>query len=155
MINTSAKFWNFPGQSRSRAAMLGALVATLMLSGQASYTAQQAFDYVFGAPAHAQSNGDIAKYAKAAYEIEKLRQSRYAEAKRLMGGNVPGDVCRQQDIPGNVRSICDSFLTESRQIIERNGMTVAQFNELTRRKDRDANLQRQIQQELLRLQKGK
>lgn len=154
MINPSAKFWNFTRQSRSRATVLGALVATLTLSGYAAYPAQQAFDYVFGAPAHAQSS-DVAKYAKAAYEIEKLRQSRYAEAKRLMGGNVPGDVCRQQDIPGNVRSICDSFLSESRQIIERNGMTATQFNEMTRRKDRDANLQRQIQQELLRLQKGK
>lgn len=95
----------------------------------------------------------ITSYARAAREIERLRQQQYGEAKKLMGGNVPGDVCRQQDIPATVRDICNKFLQESAAIIQRNGLDVRQFNELTRRKDNDPALQRQIQSELIRLQK--
>lgn len=134
--------------------LAGMLSATALLSGTAPQLARQASDYVLGAPAYAQSGPEVSRYASAAYEIEKLRQSRYSEAKRLMGGNVPGDVCRQPDIPGNVREICNNFLKESAEIIKRNGLSTAQFNAITRKKDSDAALQRQIQQELLRLQKG-
>lgn len=160
MINISAKISQILAAPGGRRPWLGALSTTIVLAGLAAYTPQPSqssalnatLNYWLGAPAYAQSPAEITKYAKAAYEIERLRQTKYAEAKRLMG-NVPGDVCRQ-DIPPNVRSICNDFLSQSRQIIEQNGLTVGQFNDITRKKDRDANLQQQIQRELERIKRG-
>jgi hypothetical protein len=154
MMNFSAYMLSASMKSRRSSALLASIAATVLFTGFAPQIAQPVLEYVFGSPALAQTQADVAKYARAAYDIEKLRQSRYAEAKRLMGGNVPGDVCRQQDIPANVRGICNDFLRESGDIIKRNGLTVSQFNAITLKKDSDANLQRQIQQELLQLQKA-
>ena len=44
-------------------------------------------------------------------------------------------------------------MTNSAAIIKKNGLSVAEFNDLTRRKDTEPLLQQQIQNELLRLQK--
>jgi len=95
----------------------------------------------------------IGQYARAAYEIEQMRQRDYAEAKRLLGGNVPGDVCRQKDIPQPVQDICNRFLNHSGEIIRKHGLTPAQFNEITRRRQADPALQQQIQSELMKIQK--
>lgn len=104
--------------------------------------------------AYAQSSSpQVGQYARAAFYVEQQRQQDYAEAKKIMGGNVPEDVCRQQNIPSAVHDICGRFLKRSAEIIKENGLTITQFNEITRRKESDPNLQQQIQSELLKLQK--
>ena len=104
--------------------------------------------------AYAQASApQVSQYARAAFYIEQQRQQDYAEAKKIMSGNVPEDVCRQQNIPSAVHDICGRFLKRSAEIIKENGLTIAQFNEITRRKEGDPNLQQQIQSELLKLQK--
>lgn len=95
----------------------------------------------------------VSQYARAAFYIEQQRQQDYAEAKKIMSGNVPEDVCRQQNIPSAVQDICGRFLKRSTEIIKENGLTISQFNDITRRKEGDPNLQQQIQSELLKLQK--
>lgn len=105
--------------------------------------------------AYAQSSSpQVSQYARAAFYIEQQRQQDYAEAKKIMGGNVPEDVCRQQNIPAAVNDICGRFLKRSAEIIKDSGLTITQFNELTRRKEGDPALQQQIQSELLKLQKS-
>ena len=107
-----------------------------------------------GNAAYAQTSApQVSQYARAAFYIEQQRQQDYAEAKKIMSGNVPEDVCRQQNIPSAVHDICSRFLKRSAEIIKENGLTIPQFNEITRRKDGDPNLQQQIQSELLKLQK--
>jgi hypothetical protein len=109
---------------------------------------------LLGEVAYAQaSSSQVGQYARAAFYIEQQRQQDYAEAKKIMGGNVPEDVCRQQNIPSAVHDICGRFLKRSAEIIKENGLTITQFNEMTRRKDGDPGLQQQIQSELLKLQK--
>lgn len=104
--------------------------------------------------AYAQASApQVGQYARAAFLIEQQRQQDYAEAKKIMGGNVPEDVCRQQNIPSAVHDICGRFLKRSAEIIKENGLTITQFNDLTRRKEGDPALQQQIQSELLKLQK--
>ncbi|XGW00197.1 MAG: DUF4168 domain-containing protein [Leptolyngbya sp. BL-A-14] len=104
--------------------------------------------------AYAQAgSAPVSQYARAAFYIEQQRQQDYAEAKKIMGGNVPEDVCRQQNIPSAVHDICGRFLKRSAEIIKDSGLTIGQFNELTRRKEGDPALQQQIQSELLKLQK--
>ena len=137
----------------SRLTIVGLLSGLSLLAGLAPTISHQS-PLEFNAAAVAQNAKDpIDKYARAAYEIERRRQQDYAEAKRIMGGNVPGDVCRQQDIPAPVRDICNRFLSSSSDIIKKNGLTIPQFNDITRRKDADPTLKQQIQGELLRLQK--
>ncbi|MBW4582976.1 MAG: DUF4168 domain-containing protein [Tildeniella nuda ZEHNDER 1965/U140] len=104
--------------------------------------------------AYAQASApQVSQYARAAFYIEQQRQQDYAEAKKIMSGNVPEDVCRQQNIPSAVQDICGRFLKRSAEIIKENGLTISQFNDITRRKEGDPNLQQQIQSELLKLQK--
>jgi hypothetical protein len=108
-----------------------------------------------GEPVSAQQTPEqVIQYARAAYEIEQVRRRNYAQAKRILGGNVPEDVCRQQTIPSEVKGICEDFSRRAAEIIKRNGLTYGQFNDITRRKDRDPELRQKIQQELLRLQKS-
>jgi len=138
-----------------RLAVVGVVSALSLVTGLIPAVNASHAHLEFGSVAQAQqSTSPISQYAHAAYEIEQIRQRDYAEAKRIMGGNVPGDVCRQADIPQQVRDICGRFLNNSTEIIKKYGLTVSQFNDLTRRKESDPNLQQQIQSELLRLQKS-
>jgi hypothetical protein len=103
----------------------------------------------------AQSSDKVARYARAAYEIERLRQQHYAEAKRILGGNVPGNVCRQQNIPGPVRSICSRFDAESAKIVRRHGLSTGEFDEITLKRSGNAGLEQQISNEIMRIQQGR
>jgi hypothetical protein len=138
----------------SRIAIVGALSALSLLAGLPNVTIRP-LGLESGSAAYAQGNNlPVGQYARSAFEIERLRQRKYAEAKQIMGGKVPDDVCRQSDIPQPVRDICNQLMSASSEIIKRNGLTVNQFNDITRRKDSDPGLQQQIQAELLRLQKA-
>lgn len=94
----------------------------------------------------------VRNYARAVLEIEDRRQSAYDEAKTVMHGNVPKEVCRQDNIPRAVQEICNDFLHQSAAIIRKNGLTNAEFNEITRRVQTDTALGARVKQELLRLQ---
>lgn len=155
MINFSTRFMRVSIRPKfSQIAVASALSAIGLFAGVVPQLGQSPTNLLADAAAFAQADPQITSYARAAMDIERLRQKRYGEAKQLMGGNVPGDVCRQQDIPSTVRGICDEFLRESTAIIQKNGLDVRQFNDLTRRKNSDPALQQQIQSELLRLQKA-
>ncbi len=108
---------------------------------------------VWSSTAFAQSSGKIRNYAGAVLEIEPLRKRAYREVRRMMNGNLPNDVCRQGQLPGNVRSICTDFFDESANIIRKNNLSIGEFNEFTQRSQSDSGLMNQIQQELIRLQK--
>ncbi|MBW4475191.1 MAG: DUF4168 domain-containing protein [Stenomitos rutilans HA7619-LM2] len=132
--------------------VVGALSTMGLLVSYAPLLMQQS---PFIGVAYAQSSStQVSQYARAAFYIEQQRQQDYAEAKKIMGGNVPEDVCRQQNIPSAVHDICGRFLKRSAEIIKDSGLTISQFNELTRRKEGDPALQQQIQSELLKLQKS-
>ncbi len=139
----------------TRLVLVGALSTVGLIAGFASHLTPRSAHLSLSEAAYAQSpNPLVGKYARAAFYIEQQRQQDYAEAKKIMGGNVPEDVCRQQNIPATVRGICDRFLKRSAEIIKENGLDNTQFNDLTRRKESDPALQQQIQGELLRLQKA-
>ncbi len=107
---------------------------------------------VWSSTASAQSTGKIRSYAGAVLEIEPLRKKAYREVRRVMNGNLPNDVCRQGQLPGNVRSICTDFFDESANIIRKNNLSIGEFNEFTQRSQSDSGLMNQIQKELIRLQ---
>jgi Domain of unknown function (DUF4168) len=102
--------------------------------------------------AFAQPANKIRGYAGAVLEIEPLRRRAYNDVRRMMNGNLPNDVCRQGQLPGNVRSICTDFFDESANIIRKNNLSINEFNDLTQRSQSDSSLMNQIQQELIRQQ---
>lgn len=82
--------------------------------------------------AHAQQPpGNMTKYTSVARQIEKQRMQDYAEVKQILGGNVPENVCKQSNLPQQVREICDRFDSNSRKIITGNGMSISEFNAIT------------------------
>jgi hypothetical protein len=107
---------------------------------------------VWSSAAFAQSAGKIRSYAGAVLEIEPLRRRAYRDVRRIMNGNLPNDVCRQGQLPGNVQSICTGFFDESANIIRKNNLSIGEFNDLTQRSQSDSSLMNLIQQELIRQQ---
>ncbi len=100
----------------------------------------------------AQPVSKIRSYAGAVLEIEPLRRKAYKDVRRMMNGNLPNDVCRQEQLPSNVKSVCSSFFDESANIIRRNNLSIGEFNELTQKSQSDSGLMNLIQQELVRQQ---
>lgn len=87
---------------------------------------------LFTSVAQAQSPAEIAQYTNVARQIELQRMQDFAEVKRLMGGNVPENVCQQGNLPSKVREICDRFDSDSRTILQKSGMPVSKFNDVIR-----------------------
>ncbi|WP_146141073.1 DUF4168 domain-containing protein [Stenomitos frigidus] len=138
----------------TRLFLVSALSTVGLVVSYAPQSMLRSTTWSLGDAAYAQANPpQVSQYARAAFYIEQQRQQDYAEAKKLMSGNVPEDVCRQQNIPSAVHDICGRFLKRSAEIIKENGLTISQFNDITRRKEGDPSLQQQIQSELLKLQK--
>lgn len=100
----------------------------------------------------AQPVSKIRNYAGAVLEIEPLRRKAYKDVRRMMNGNLPNDVCRHEQLPINVKSVCSSFFDESANIIRRNNLSIGEFNELTQKSQSDSGLMNLIQQELIRQQ---
>lgn len=101
----------------------------------------------------AQSADQIRNYAGAVLRIEPLRRDAYRKVKSMMKGNLPNDVCRHSQLPGNVRSICANFFDESADLIRQNNLSIGEFNDITQKSQTDQKLMNQIQQELIRLQR--
>ncbi len=101
----------------------------------------------------AQSANQIRSYAGAVLDIEPLRKDAYRKVQNMMKGNVPSDVCRHGQVPGDVRSICSSFFDESADRIRKNNLSIGEFNDITQKSQSDPKLMNQIQQELIRLQR--
>jgi Domain of unknown function (DUF4168) len=100
----------------------------------------------------AQSADQIRSYASAVLDIEPLRQQAYRKVKGMMKGNVPNDVCRHSELPGDVRSICSNFFDESANRIRQNNLSIGEFNDITQKSQTDSGLMNKIQKELIRQQ---
>lgn len=110
-----------PRQRSTKPWMLGVLSVLSLMAGMVMSEAVQA-----------QSPEELEKYTSVARQIEQQRMQDYNDVKRIMGGKVPENVCKQGDVPAQVRQICDRFDSRSREIITQNGMSVPKFNEITR-----------------------
>lgn len=153
---------SFENAARSRfsfslpqAVLIGTLATASVLGGLVPQFGQHPFELSFESVAVAQSNRQIEKYARVAYKIELLRQQLYEEARERMGGNTPANLCQQPNLPGAVVDICRRFDRDSRNIVvsERDGeFNEGVFNDITRRKSSDPDLQRRINDEINRIQ---
>ncbi|MUL37126.1 DUF4168 domain-containing protein [Gloeocapsopsis dulcis] len=113
----------------------------------------------FSSVAYAQavSNAEVTQYARSVLVMEPVRQTAFNEIKRIIASdNVPAIVCNQprsfSSLPPNARNIAVDFCKRSRQIVESNGLPIDRFNAITVNLQNDANLERRVKNELLRLQ---
>jgi len=110
--------------------------------------------------AHAQqdiSNEQVRSYARSVQEIEEIRRIAYAQIRNLSdSGQVPPVACHESDSMRNlnqsIRDIVVDYCTQSIRIVERNNLTITQFNTITATQQSDSGLASRIQEELRRLQ---
>ncbi len=158
MSNSARRKFRAPLHSWLQRITWVGMVSTIgLLSGWVPGLSQDFSSLAWSTAVYAQSsfsNDQVDSYAQVVLEMEPLRQRYYKQVKRLLGGTVPEDVCRQETLPKPVRRICDSFFKESEQIIEKR-LSTGEFNQITRRAQTDSALKNRIQQALIRLQQNR
>ena len=149
-----------PNRMLSRS-LLSAIAAVSLLSGL-TLNFSSSHPLVVGTTAYAQNVSDpqVTSYAQAVLRMEPVRQQAYDEIKNIIGSsNVPPIVCNKPEsldaLPGNARNIATDYCDRSKEIVEKNGLTISRFNEITVNMQSDTNLKDRIQAELLRIQGSK
>jgi Domain of unknown function (DUF4168) len=104
------------------------------------------------------SAAEITNYAKALLEIEPLRQDYYNKIKQGLTGRqqMPQIICSDQNsvnnLPRNIRQSAIAYCESSIEIVEKNGLTIQRFNDITNLLTQDTRILERITAELLRLQ---
>ena len=151
-----------PIQARSRtlSSSWTSCIATLaiILSGCASNSNPQANPSISPLPPETITEEEITNYAKALLAIEGSRQTAFSEIEQLMNPDpIPQLTCTQPDslkeLPSDVQGIAVNYCNTAKDIGISQGFSMAQFNAITATAISDMNLQRQIQNELIRLQR--
>jgi len=130
----------------------------LILSGCASNSTSEANPPISPIPAETITEEEINNYAKAIMAIETSRQTAFSEIQQQMSPDpVPNIICTQPDsleeLPADVRGIAVNYCNTAKEIGISQEFSMAQFNAITATAISDPNLQRQIQNELIRLQR--
>ncbi|NJL39234.1 MAG: DUF4168 domain-containing protein [Leptolyngbyaceae cyanobacterium RM2_2_4] len=112
------------------------------------------------AQANAVSNQEVQNYARSVLAIEPIRQAAYNQIKEITGDrDVPAIACHQpaslNNLSRNIREIAVNYCNQSIAIVEQNDLTIGRFNVITTTQQSDPDLQRRIQEELIRLQRGR
>lgn len=143
----------------SQSLIVGVLSAVGLLSGLAPGLSGRLPVFVIGDSALAQtiSDAEVVSYARAVLAIEPKRQAAYEEIQKK-SGSVPAIVCSDSasinKLAGNVRNIAVNFCNQSKDLVEKNGLNIARFNEITTLQQNDSALQKRIQDEISRQQKS-
>jgi len=135
---------------------VGVLSTWGLLSGVTVELSLGSPSFAFRSSALAQSDDEIDRYAQAAKEIESSRQSAYNEIKAIIGGEVPSFACNQRPgslnaLPaGPARDIAARYCDEAENIVKKYNFTNESFNAITRRRQSEPALERQVQDALNR-----
>jgi len=101
---------------------------------------------------------EVKNYAKAVVAIESTRQTAYTEIQKITNDeNIPDVTCTKADtiasLSKDIQDIAVNYCNQSKKIGESHGLTIPQFNAITATAQSNPDLQRRIQNELIRLQK--
>lgn len=153
----------------SQSFVVGALAAVGISSGWVPNLAERAPALMFSTAAVAQAapitDTEIRNYAEAVLAIEGLRVTAYSDIKTIIGSsNIPDILCNQpgsiDSLPKNVRVVAVKYCNSSKQIVAKSKLrgteadSVKRFNEITVLVQRDAGLEKRVQNALLQLQKS-
>lgn len=130
----------------------------IILSGCGSSSTPEANPSISPLPTDSITQAEIENYAKAIIAIENSRQTAYSEIQQQMNQEpVPSITCTQPDslkkLSADVQGIAVNYCNTAKEIGISQGFNMAQFNAITYTAQLDPDLQRQIQNELIRLQR--
>lgn len=91
--------------------------------------------------------------------IETRRQTAFSEIQQQMNQEpIPNIICTQpeslKELPADVQGIAVNYCNKAKEIGVSQGFNMAQFNAITYTAQLDPDLQGQIQNELIRLQRS-
>lgn len=105
--------------------------------------------YTLSVSAQEISEKELNNYAQAILAMEQTRQDSYTEIKKIIGEAPPEIVCDQptsyDNLPAEAQQIALNYCKNSEQIVKKSGLSVSQFNRITRMVQSDENLQRKVQ----------
>jgi hypothetical protein len=138
----------------------GTLAATGLLLGVVPW-----FDLTgpqWGSIAYAQdvSNQEVQSYAQSVLAMEPYREAAFTKIQQITGSSeVPVVACHRpsslSNLPENIRDIAIDYCNQAIAIVERNGLTITRFNQITVAHQSDATLRGQIQAEICKIQGSK
>ncbi|MCP6762870.1 MAG: DUF4168 domain-containing protein [Fischerella sp. CENA71] len=117
---------------------------------------------IFSSTVHAQNspsnNKDILNYSRVLLRIEPERQQAFDQIKKIIGDReIPKIVCSEpssfNSLPSQAKDIAVNYCNRSQQIVESNGLSIDEFNQITLQLQNNEDLKRQIYNNLIRLQK--
>jgi hypothetical protein len=131
----------------------------LILSGCASNSTPEASPTISPLPPETITEEEIKNYAKAIMAIETRRQTAFSEIQQQMNQEpIPNIICTQpeslKELPADVQGIAVNYCNKAKEIGVSQGFNMAQFNAITYTAQLDPDLQGQIQNELIRLQRS-
>ncbi|MGI2907247.1 DUF4168 domain-containing protein [Tolypothrix sp. VBCCA 56010] len=114
--------------------------------------------FAFSYQVDAQTPTEIRNYAKAVLAMEPERSRAFEGIKKLIGGGeVPQIVCSNPNslngLPNKARDIAVNYCNSSQQIVEQNGLSIDNFNKITRDLQSNQKLKDEVYNTLIELQK--
>ena len=91
---------------------------------------------------------DVLSYVQAVLAIEQVRQTTYADIKQRIGYVPPAKCDNPSDLASlgdSIREIATHYCNQAIEAVERNGLTVNQFNAITTAQQNDPALANHIQ----------
>ncbi|MGF1479551.1 MAG: DUF4168 domain-containing protein [Cyanophyceae cyanobacterium] len=102
------------------------------------------------------SEQQVEQYAQAVLSIEPHRQQAFEDITQIIGRQPPNIVCNQpssySSLPDDAQTVAQKYCRTSKQIVESAGLSVAQFNEITRRAQSNNSLESRIQNAMIEIQ---
>ena len=98
----------------------------------------------------------LEQYAEAVLAIEPLRQRVFRKIQSILNSeNVPSIACNRtesyENLPSEAQSLIVDYCNRSKSIVEEQGLTVSEFNNITVEVKANPELEQQVQTEMLEL----
>jgi hypothetical protein len=139
----------FPACSGQRFAWVLLLSTMGSLSGVVPGLARDSLRLEVSSVAYAQDLlPKVSNYADAVLQMEPLRINALNKVRSYMGDQTPKNVCRQGGLPSSVKITCTDFYNQSADVIQRNGLSNWEFNQITEKVRTDTLYRQRLDQEL-------
>ncbi len=90
----------------------------------------------------------LSNYAEAVLQMEKIRIDALNKVRAYMGQETPKNVCRKDRLPSSVKSTCTTFYNRSADVIQQNGLSNWEFNQITEKVRSNPTYRLRLNQEL-------
>lgn len=129
------------------------------LFGALAFVGLASSAFALSSQVDAQTPTEIRNYAKSVLAMEPERRQAFEEIKKLIGGReIPQIVCSNSNslsgLPNKARDIAVNYCNRSQKIVEQNGLSIDNFNKITRDLQSNEKLKAEVYNTLLDLQKN-